>query len=884
MEWLLLILLVAGFFYARSAHRALTQRIETLEDAVERLHAPSAAAPERSRAPAFVEPRPPAEALSRAAGQPTREWAGSLSKEPIEEERDPAPSESLAGLFERLVGGRLLIWTGGAALVLAAVFLIRHSIEIGLVTPELRMITAGLFGLFLLGAGEYAHRGRFLADDPRVGQALVGAGLAILYATAYGSHILYGMIGTATAAGAMLVVTVTALFLSLRRGAPTALMGLAGGFLTPLLVGSGETGAVPLLVYLAFVNAAVFGIALRRGWAWLAAAAVALSFLWTGALIAAGSAELAAIGAFVIVLTVAAATAHPGEGRELKWLHPLGIALVQLAYLAAADSAPLAWALYGSLAAASLALAALRPEQSYGPPIALALALMLLIGSRPGDPLLPWAAVGTTLLFVGGAAALALRGCRWPWVPVAASALALPALIVRTLEPGLLLPAGWGALLAGLALAGSLLAWSQRAYAKAEGAGDLGLLAAAGAATLLAVAAGWDLVPGDLVPAAWLAVAIGLGLAARNVRDVGLVMLLAAVVVLAVLRALYMVPELSEAAVSALLGFPVLTEALPSPAAATTGLLIPAALIVLLWRALPDIDLGLRRALPMLAGAFAVAASYVLFKQLFGLENRADFAARGFAERTMITQALFAVGWLVGSVGIGRRWLDEAQRRLAAAAFTALATARLFWFDMLMHNPLWVEQYVGALPVLNLLLPAFLLSALWLYAARRRAARPGAEGIWLALFLASLGLGVMLMARQIFQGPVLSGPALPLAEFYVYSLAGLLLSVTLLGAGIRIPDKALRVAGLGALTLTILKVFLVDASELEGVLRILSFLGLGVALIGIGKLYSTVLKAEARPARATGPGSELLPPFAADPHLGQCGRAVRDEDDGPRRL
>ena len=34
---------------------------------------------------------------------------------------------------------------------------------------------------------------------------------------------------------------------------------------------------------------------------------------------------------------------------------------------------------------------------------------------------------------------------------------------------------------------------------------------------------------------------------------------------------------------------------------------------------------------------------------------------------------------------------------------------------------------------------------------------------------------------------------------------------------------------------------LVDAGQLEGVLRILSFLGLGVALIGMGKLYGTVL-------------------------------------------
>ena len=40
--------------------------------------------------------------------------------------------------------------------------------------------------------------------------------------------------------------------------------------------------------------------------------------------------------------------------------------------------------------------------------------------------------------------------------------------------------------------------------------------------------------------------------------------------------------------------------------------------------------------------------------------------------------------------------------------------------------------------------------------------------------------------------------------------------------------------------------FLIDAAALEGVLRILSFLGLGIALIGIGKLYTRVLSGESK--------------------------------------
>ena len=44
------------------------------------------------------------------------------------------------------------------------------------------------------------------------------------------------------------------------------------------------------------------------------------------------------------------------------------------------------------------------------------------------------------------------------------------------------------------------------------------------------------------------------------------------------------------------------------------------------------------------------------------------------------------------------------------------------------------------------------------------------------------------------------------------------------------------------------KVFLVDASGLDGLLRIASFVALGLSLIGIGWLYSRFLGTEREPA------------------------------------
>ncbi|MGQ0559358.1 MAG: DUF2339 domain-containing protein [Sphingosinicella sp.] len=763
-------------------------------------------------------------------------------------EPEPAGERfSFGGLFEQWVAGRLLIWLGGAALVIAAIFLIRFSIEIGLVTPVLRMIAAGLFGLVLLAAGEYARAGRMLADDPRIGQALVGAGLAVLYATVYGSHALHQLIGAATASLLMLAVTAAALSLSLRHGAATAIMGLVGGFLTPLLVGDPQAGAIPLLAYLALLDSALFLIAWRRGWSWLAAAAVVLSFGWSGWLMAQPAPDAFAAGLFVVMLALAASTIRPGGGSTQATVQPLALGLIQLGWLAGRiDLGAAGWTLFGVLAAASLALAAFDRTQRPAPFVAAALTLALLWAKAVAgtDPYLGEAAIGATLIFGLGGGAFVLRQREALWLALASAGFAGPALILRALRPDLLDQQAWGAVLVALALGPMLLTWFGRKRATAEPPADLALLATSGAAAALAGSGAYDLVATDWAAAAWLGIAILLALAARRLDDLALATIAAVTAALAIARIAWTMPELSSAVISATVGEPVLAPDLPPLSEALLALALPAALLLGLWAAMPAL-LRARRALPALAVLLMAAAAYVAYKQAFGLASAEDFAARGLVERTIITQALFVLGWLLCSGLVNVRAVDQDLLRRIGNLLILAATARLIWLDLFVFNPAWREQWVGPWPVLNWILPAYLVSALWLYLARRRTPAATRSGLWLATFLASLIAGAMLLVRQTFQGAILTGPTMPTSEFYLYSLAGLILSIGLLLAGMRLPDKALRLAGLVLLTATMFKVFLVDASELTGVLRILSFLGLGVALIGIGRLYGPVLRAEA---------------------------------------
>src|SRR5688572_15321743 len=147
MTALLLLILFGGVFALWVSNRDLKRRLDLLEERLDERdpvvrRAPTATPPAEATVPYTVGYTPPPEPIATAEPAPA-EAVAPVSIEAVdaavEQERE---RETLGGLFERLVAGRLLIWLGGIALVVAAVFLIRYSIEIGLVTPALRMIGA----------------------------------------------------------------------------------------------------------------------------------------------------------------------------------------------------------------------------------------------------------------------------------------------------------------------------------------------------------------------------------------------------------------------------------------------------------------------------------------------------------------------------------------------------------------------------------------------------------------------------------------------------------------------------------------------------------------------------------------------------------------------
>ncbi len=725
--------------------------------------------------------------------------------------------------IETLVGTRLPIWIGGLALVVAGIFLVRLSIEAGWLTPAVRTLFAAIFAALLLGAGEAARRLPATRGDPRVGQVLAGAGIASAYATLYLAAALYHLVGPVAGFATMLAVTALGLFLALRHGPPTAVMALIGGFAAPLVAGYDAAGIGPLLVYLALFIAALLALAASRRWTWLAVAALTAGFGWSALLIALLPADtLGGVGGFVVALAIGGALAAPHAGVERRALRvaPVLVALVQLLALAPAlDFAPLAWGFYLILSAAALFLAQ-RDARLLPGAIAAAILVTLLVaaGLVQGSATTAIAWPLAILLFAGVGGALSRRADGW--ATVALTGAAGPLLAAQLVASERLAAAGWIAAHLALAAAGAGLAWRHR---DRTGQSDMGLvggiaLAATGVALALA-----NLLPAALVSLAPLA-ALGVIAAALPRDDRALARL--ALLPAAVLTALAIPPLLAIAhALGEALAFEVLPFVKLPPAADAAGrLLMPAALLLAAawWR--DALFAPARRAVLTAATLVAILGVYVLLKQPLAIATLPRFVALGFVERAILTDIALLAGWAL--------WQRQPP---IARALIALGLARIVWYDLLGLNPVWIAQAVGPLPIANAAVLHLALAATILW---RLPGLPRRAWIAAALTLCAV-LGLI---RQATHGTLLTGP-LGTGENWGYSAAMLALAIVWLWRGVARGSADLRRFGLTLLTLTTLKVFLIDAAALGGVWRILSFLGLGVALIAIGWGYRRFLTA-----------------------------------------
>ncbi len=188
----------------------------------------------------------------------------------------PEPPRAPAINWEQFMGVKLFAWIGGLALFLGVAFFVKYSFENNLITPEMRVAIGYVTGAGLLIGGLVMTRRRYEV----LGLTLCATGVLVLYANTFAAHAFYHLVGLTPAFAVMVLVTAAAFLLAVRLDAPVvAVLGLLGGFLTPVLLSTGEDHPLGLFGYIALLDAGLIAIVTRKRWNYqvlLAAAGTAL--------------------------------------------------------------------------------------------------------------------------------------------------------------------------------------------------------------------------------------------------------------------------------------------------------------------------------------------------------------------------------------------------------------------------------------------------------------------------------------------------------------------------------------------------------------------------------------------------------------------------------
>jgi uncharacterized membrane protein len=343
--------------------------------------------------------------------------------------------------WEQFMGVKLFAWIGGLALFLGVAFFVKYSFDNNLITPEMRVAIGYVTGIGLLIGGLVMVR----KDYEVLGLTLCATGVLVLYANTFAAHGFYHLIGVVVALALMILVTVTAFLLAVRLNAPVvALLGLLGGFLTPVLLSTGVDRPLGLFGYIALLDAGLIAVVWRKHWNYqvllAALGTLAMQIAWTAKFFVVGKVFIAmsVLLGFEILFLVAFVLTD----RENWWISTaaIGLAFVPLVYalylLTFRDLGAKPWIIFSFVLGADVGLLALVLLRGKLAPVHLAagsaafLVLAIWLGTYLRPALLNWA--------LAGAFVCAVLHTVFP-------------VVLERLRPGVA-PVWWGHLFAPLAL------------------------------------------------------------------------------------------------------------------------------------------------------------------------------------------------------------------------------------------------------------------------------------------------------------------------------------------------------------------------------------------------------------------------------------------------
>ncbi len=807
---------------------------------------------------------------------PTAQTDPSLKQENFVENKTsppqdtPSPKKSLFESFfknlETHFANRFPVWIGGIALTLAGLFLVKYSIENDLLTPTVRVLLGGILGIVLLYSAKWVRNQPHFANGLRIGQSLAGAGIAILYIVSFAaSPRLYNLIPLSASFIIMAAVTATALFLSLHHGHPIAILGMISGFLTPLLLSPDGDNAFALFTYLYFVASGLLIISQKNKWWWLSLPTLLISLSWVTKWLSSHyqpddkiwlSLFLVGISATIIINSKRQYKEDGGFFQLTSILNyiALGSTLIVMGILAGRENFELIeWGLFGLLAIGGIGLAYFN-NSLYGfvPWVSMAInAVMFSIwkASEPDFFALTLAAFAT--LYVASGCFLMLKTRRPAlWAGLAGTTGLIYYLLayykLNDTTPFKDIPFFWGGVGLALALATiALLLKIQKPIFANNPISDklkdqlyalFSTVATAFASLAFFIECDREFlsvtIAGEVLVIAW----INNRLSIKALRFIA--MILAYVFGFLLMPQIFLIVQLTlYSLIEAKLYL--LQSEVPIVKWPLFQLGLPAMMLLyssyLLRKQKED---NIVRSLEVAAIALVAVMGYYFTRNTLHPDQNVLFIKAGFFERGLLTNVLFLYG-------LACCWIGKRFTRMVFSStgliLCGIAIFRILYFDMFLYNPLWESQKIEGIAVLNTLWLPYGFPIAWTYLATKELnafemkkwMRFAGTFIFILIFTF-----VSLIIRHIFQGEYLNLSRTTDLEIYTYSVVWIVLGIVLLFAGILSSNKMLRYSSLGVMFLAIGKVFLYDASELEGLYRVLSFFGLGISLIGLSYFYT----------------------------------------------
>lgn len=271
---------------------SLKQRIQTLENAqaknlerlagLERWRAEtgrSAAIEDEGQAataaaeqPAATEDAANRPAETQVSAPPTS--PAKLAPEPYTPPRAFVFTRALARHFGQWLIANWTVALAALSLALGGIFMVQYGVENGLLTPLWRVIGALVLGGLLIGAGEVIRRRRGDESDDVtrfLPSAITGAGLATLFAAVLSARLLYELVSSQTTLAGLVLVSVLAVVLGWLYGPVLTAVGIIGATAAPFLVGSSSGNGWMLFYYFPLIAIAGLAVDSVRRWAWVSA-------------------------------------------------------------------------------------------------------------------------------------------------------------------------------------------------------------------------------------------------------------------------------------------------------------------------------------------------------------------------------------------------------------------------------------------------------------------------------------------------------------------------------------------------------------------------------------------------------------------------------------